>query len=470
MSRPITWQNLQQSSFGDASRGMALAQDSFKSGFQSVQDVLNKQEATAEANWKQAKDNNTQAFLDEISKYRTPEEYQAALASGELAAKRQQFGAQIDQAAVRTAQDGRLALLQDRTLKANQYADQAQERDARPIVDQLSMMALSEDKDVRRSAKDALGIYAQNGMVPKAAELAGKIRTVDHENEAWTREGVKFDREGKKLDSDLLSAQMDRRYKEALINHTNADAKRLAAPKTGSDGKFNPAAIDEMVKGTHFSSGTLDTKEGRDAFFKGLKEFNLTPKQLDDVLQNFSDLSAQGVVGKDKSGNTVRMPLPVEAALQAVGRSTDPTYYLPMVSMRGNNAVDHYKKYLSDNTDTLVKEFGAIEQARNNLVYPSLVNDATRGIKADKALEAARSGTEVVLPPSVPDRAATRKSIFENGGDNVLPPSMVNNAARLRPNAYPGMSAEQVAAARAKAILKNSRLDEETKKRLGITE
>ncbi len=412
MGRPITWQNLQQSSFADASRALTQAQGSFTSGLQNVQDILNKQEATAEANWKQMKDNNTQAFLDEISKYRTPEEYQAAVASGALDAKRQQFGTQIDQSAVRAAQDGRLALLQDRTLKANQYADQTQERDARPIVDQLSMMSMSEDKDVRRSAKEALGIYTQHGMVPKAAELAGKIRTVDHENAAWTREGVKFDREGKKLDSDLLTAAAQRNLLGAQAAHYQADTKRMNTPKTGSDGKFSSAALDEMVKGTNFSSGMLDTKEGRDAFFKGLKEFNLSPKQLDDVLQNFNDLAATGVVGKDKEGKTVRMPLPVEAALQAVGRSTDPTYYLPLVSMRGNNAVDHYKKYLGDNVETLVREYNAIEQARNNLVYPSLVSDITRGAKADKVLEAARSGTEIPLP-SVPDRATTRRSIFQ---------------------------------------------------------
>lgn len=416
MGQPITWRNVEAPSFDGASRMLAQAQVGINSGFDKFNQVLQNEQATAEANWKVQRDNNTQAFLNSINQYRTPEEYQAALASGALSTN--QYGAQIDQAAARAALDGRLSVLQDRAIKAGQFADQQQERESRPIVDRLNMMNLSEDKDVRQSAKEALGIYAANGMVPKASEVAGNIRNTEHQNVTW-------DREDKKFKDDLLTSASRRSVDAAQIRSADADVAykkqmgdaavaRAAAEKgAGSGGKFNPAALEEMISGSKYhSSGTLDTKEGRDTFYKGLKDLNLTPKQFDDVVQNFNDLAAKGIVGKDSSGKTVRMPLPVEAALQSVARSSDPTYYLPMVSMRGNTAADHYRKFLGDNVDDVVREYNAIDQARNNLVYPSLVNDAARGIKADKALENARTGKEEVLPVS---RTTVRRSIFQGG-------------------------------------------------------
>ena len=148
MAQPITWRNVDAPDLRGAAGMLNLAQHGFNSGFDQLNNVLKTEQATAENNWKIQRDNNTQAFLNSINQYRTPEEYQAALASGALDAGK--YGAQIDQAAARSALDGRLSILQDRTTKANQFTDQQKERDARPIVDRLNTMALSEDKDVRR--------------------------------------------------------------------------------------------------------------------------------------------------------------------------------------------------------------------------------------------------------------------------------------------------------------------------------
>lgn len=452
MAQPITWRNVDAPDFRGAASMLHLAGAGINSGFDKLNQVLQNEQATADANWKVQRDNNTQAFLNSINQYRTPEEYQAALTSGALDPSK--FGAQIDQAAVRSALDGRLAILQDRTVKANQFTDQQKARDAKPIVDQLSMMALSDDKEVRESAKQALGIYASNGMLPDASVLAGSMRNIDHQNITWDREAQKFK-------DDLLTSASRRSVDAAQIRSADADVAykkqlgdaavaRATAEKAavGGSGKFNNAALEEMVKGSKYlSSGTLDTKEGRDTFYKGLKELNLTPKQMDDVMQNFSDLAAKGIMGKDSKGNTVRMPLPVEAALQSVARSSDPTFYLPMVSMRGNNAADHYRKFLGDNVDDVVREYTAIEQARNNLVYPSLVNDAARGIKADKALENARTGKEEVLPVS---RTTVRRSIFQGGslpddGDtgNALVQQAIQSRAERNARALEMMTPEE---------------------------
>lgn len=60
---------------------LQLASNGFNSGFDKLNQVLQNEQATAESNWKVQRD-NTQAFLNSINQYRTPEEYQAALASG----------------------------------------------------------------------------------------------------------------------------------------------------------------------------------------------------------------------------------------------------------------------------------------------------------------------------------------------------------------------------------------------------
>lgn len=356
MGRPITWQNLQQSSFADASRALTQAQGSFTSGLQSVQDVLNKQEATAEANWKQTKDNNTQAFLDEISKYRTAEEFQAAQKAGVFDQLRQQFGVQADRAAIRAAEDGRLPVLQDRTLKANQYADQLQEREARPIVDRLNMMALSEDKDVRRSAKEALGIYAGNGMVPKAAEVAGNIRTTEHQNVVWDQESQKFTDEilTNKARRGLLGAQTNQ-ANAAADHYRNENSSTTATLKAQlAASKAEKAAAELLIKNSPLDAGTVNSYEGKVKFMEGLKKLGVSGDQADSVYKEFASQFGNGVrVGVGADGEDVRIGLPVSTALAAVEAAGPDATLRPnwlIGSGRGNRAVDRVGKLMAEPT------------------------------------------------------------------------------------------------------------------------
>lgn len=136
MGKPITWQNVNGPSLSDAAAPMAAAQRSFDTAFSRLGDELVRRQTTQDANYAQGKVNNTEAFLSQISQYRTPEELQAAQESGVFDALRQRFGAQVDQAAVRQAQDLRPGVLQERVLRENQFNDaqldraQASTRDA----------------------------------------------------------------------------------------------------------------------------------------------------------------------------------------------------------------------------------------------------------------------------------------------------------------------------------------------------
>ena len=66
-------------SFDGASRSMALAQVGLNSGFDAFNRILQNQQAIDNANWEQAKLNNTEAFYNQMANYKTPEEYQAAV-------------------------------------------------------------------------------------------------------------------------------------------------------------------------------------------------------------------------------------------------------------------------------------------------------------------------------------------------------------------------------------------------------
>ena len=136
----ITWQNISGADYSNAARTLDAAQQRLDAGFGNLGDILKKREATDTANWDTGKVNNTQAFLDEVAKYRTPEEFQAAQQSGVLDRMRQGFGAQVDANAARTAQDGRLATLQQRGLADINYNTAVTNERELPIRDNISAL------------------------------------------------------------------------------------------------------------------------------------------------------------------------------------------------------------------------------------------------------------------------------------------------------------------------------------------
>jgi hypothetical protein len=360
MGLPITWRNVEAPDFSGASRMLSQAQVGFNNGFAQFQDILKNQEATAESNWKVTRDNNTQAFLDSVNRYRTPEEYQAALESGALDVSR--FGPQIDRSAARNALDGRLSILQDRTTKANQFADQIKAREAQPIIDQLSTMAVSDDKDLRESAKKALGIYTGHGMVPKAGELAAKIDQAGQMFVDRERGDVTFNRAGEKHSSDLLTAAAHRNVYVAQANNLNAAATRERSEGSATTAalkaelaaaKAQKGAAELLIKNSPLDAGTMDTYEGKKKFADGLKSLGITdPEVVDSIHQSFSKDYGNGVlVGKSEKGDDVRIGLPVATALAAVeGAKTDwmarPNWLVG--SGRGGRASERVKALMSE--------------------------------------------------------------------------------------------------------------------------
>lgn len=352
MASPITWRNVEAPDLRGAASMLNLAQSGFNSGFDQLNNVLKREQDTAEANWKVQRDNNTQAFLNSINQYRTPEEYQAALQSGALDLSK--YGAQIDQAVARSALDGRLSILQDRMVKANQFADMQQERDARPIVDRLTAMALSDDKDLRRSAKEALGIYAGQGMVPKAAELTGKMRDIERQDVAW-------DREGKKFEDELLTNKARRSLIGAQTNQANAAAEHYRNESSDATAslkaqlaasKAEKAAAELLIKNSPLDANTMNTYEGKMKFLEGLKKLNIPEDEAASAYESLSGKFANGVrVGVNDKGEDVRIGLPVSTAIAAVEAAGKDSKLRPnwlMGSGRGDRTITQVERLMAE--------------------------------------------------------------------------------------------------------------------------
>lgn len=132
MATPITWQSISKPDFDSVNKGLLQTAALFSNAFDGFKDTLKESNATVEQNWKQGKENNTNALLNKFAGFKTAEEAQAALESGAVAEMLGGYGAQVDGSAVRTAQQNLVSNLQKKAIEADTYQQAqlaAQERD-----------------------------------------------------------------------------------------------------------------------------------------------------------------------------------------------------------------------------------------------------------------------------------------------------------------------------------------------------
>lgn len=189
MAGPITWRNVDVNPIGEISRAMMSSQAGINAGFDNLSGVLKQQEAVDTANWNQQKSNNTNAFLNEMSKYTTPEAYQAALNSGELQASMAARGAQIDQAAARQALGAQMGILQERTVSGQKFLDGQLDREQAPIRDQIAALT-AQGKSTEAKAlldqhtlRNEASLYKGNTEAERAMVLQGRADTTYNRGE-----------------------------------------------------------------------------------------------------------------------------------------------------------------------------------------------------------------------------------------------------------------------------------------------
>ena len=78
MATPITWQSISKPDFESVNKGLLQTAALFSNAFDGFKDTLKESNATVEQNWKQGKENNTNALLNKFAGFKTAEEAQAA--------------------------------------------------------------------------------------------------------------------------------------------------------------------------------------------------------------------------------------------------------------------------------------------------------------------------------------------------------------------------------------------------------
>jgi len=129
---PITWRNVNGPSFNGVSESLARAGQSFTGAV----DALQQTKDTFETG---RTDRNTQAFMDQLSKYGSPDELAAAQESGAVADLRGQFGSLLD--TNKTSADavtGRIGTLRDRETADFNYEQQGLERAEQPYIGEFN--------------------------------------------------------------------------------------------------------------------------------------------------------------------------------------------------------------------------------------------------------------------------------------------------------------------------------------------
>lgn len=324
----ITWRNIEAPNLGDPSRSLGAAQQSFNGAFSTLGDILKGYQANEAKNWDVTKVNNTEAFLAQAAtKFRTPEEFKAALASGELQGLASASGAQIDQATVRNFLDTRLGTLQQRTTTENTFNDQQQELRLRPQLQAVKMLAVNGktgDVDAALKANPELmsrfgAELVQQGVVSKQA-LEQFQFAKNRDAEAALK--APLDRAQLEANTkDIAAAAIDRRS-NANSSATSAGAAALNAKTNQEQQAFQSGeALQKRLDGLNATKATLGatigSTTGNSIAIEEIKK-NVPTDKLGRVLEAYGKLAAD----KEFSG------LPPGVVVQALAGSIDNSVWI----------------------------------------------------------------------------------------------------------------------------------------------
>jgi hypothetical protein len=259
MASPITWRTVETSPIGEISRAMSSGQAGINLGFDSFQKILDRQQATEQANWNQEKTNNTNAFMNELAAVKTPEEYAAA--QDRLQQMLSSKGAQIDQQAGRQALGAQLGLLQGRVESNQKYEDGRTDFAQREDKDTYEGLIAQEDYAGAKAFLDAKTLRGEGKMQQTMAnaqrDTATRKRTA--EDQAFIDKLKAIERPGQ-----LVAAE-----EKVIVDNTN----RLAA----AAGEAHTKEMDDR----NLKVGTIANSLGLPVSASGyVKTADLSPESI----------------------------------------------------------------------------------------------------------------------------------------------------------------------------------------------
>ena len=349
MANPITWRNVDAPHVDEAMRGFAWAGNSINTGFDNFTTALKQNEANNQAVWQQGKDANTAAYLDELRKYRTPEELQAAQQGGALDALKQRFGQQVDLNRIGTETDNRVPLLQTRGKAAIDFATAQRNEAQRPLREQA--MNFVADGDV-------IGLklfQAEHPDIPladlyaKADEMRRAGVTEQRAGQEWEQKQKLFPWQVKEAEAKVKNEQQ-----ELDVKRAQAEMYRAQAGSTGKGKGDKPEGFSteqkrfqESLKGTDYESGAALSDDG-------IKAIALAAKDMGEDAQ-----AGWKAVQEVLRTTDIGVPIPASAVLRSI--SAGHSYLF-------GDARNALKAEIEKNKDVWREQYKAIANNRANLV------------------------------------------------------------------------------------------------------
>lgn len=329
MGTPITWQNINAPSFADASRAMALAQQSITGAFDGLKTAVTDNEAFNKELWKRQDQEATQQVLGKIYQAKTLDDFNALRQSGALNQTVAANGARIDLAAVNALGDTRPGELQKRAVADIQFRDTMLDDAQAGEVRRINTLALS-------NPKAASAELAKNPDLRKSFEIAKNIdtqaNTLEERQRAKDRFGFDQNEEAqkallrpfavKKAEDDLLNGPAQRAAQAAQANAANEQALTSKANRERIDAEAEKAKslkkLGVALDGNIYKEGVYkdaDTVE----LAKLLKETGVggTGSDAGDkrtkIIERVTKLATNGVEIQGPDGKPVTVPLPLGA-------------------------------------------------------------------------------------------------------------------------------------------------------------
>ena len=336
----ITWRNVDAPSFQGVSSMITGAQQSIDSGFNKFNELIKQRESLDTSNLEKMKQNNTQAFLDQLTQYRTPEELQAAQQSGALDQLRQQYGAMVDQAAIRGAEDARYGALQQRALTGIDYTNKTLAERYRPQTEAAMAGAALGKADVVAS------ILQANPEMPGQDRIQAALVTAQRANDKFV------------LDQDTARAQTAHANAQAAAIPMNAESQRLQANSAAQSAKAQErkSLLDSITKADEldktptavgvYKRGDMTEEGASESLAKKLKDAGVNPDRIANIVATASTYSRDGKFGiRDDAGNETRFPIPISVLEDGAMYANANAWF---DSRAGVKMDDYLRKRLSD--------------------------------------------------------------------------------------------------------------------------
>lgn len=283
MASPITWQNINAPSFGEANRLMGQAQQSILGAFDTAKTALVDSQAFDKELWKRQDQEATQDVLGKIYQAQTLDQMNALNQSGALDQAVAANGARIDRAQINALRDGRVSTLQQRELQGLKFGED------KLLLEQAGVTAEGLALAQKQDPVAFNAWLAANPQNRKMADVLNMNRTVQQSVEDQTfqkntdtraqsaeaRAAEKQPIEIKQLEDNLKNgpAQRAAAAAQAAAATTNAATNKLTADLRAQEVlEKRLADISTKIAGLTDSSKKLSSAGGQELVVKAIKD------------------------------------------------------------------------------------------------------------------------------------------------------------------------------------------------------